>query len=252
MTRDQGETGNGMRRQIVGHLRRLQAEGVWALPRAQASTSPTTAHGAPARQSGLFEEPAPESELAHYRDVDETLEQIESEALACTTCRLCEGRTHVVFGVGAPRARVMFIGEGPGRDEDLQGEPFVGRAGKLLNDIIKAMKLRREDVYITNAVKCRPPKNRNPEADELAACRHFLLRQVSVIEPDVIILLGRVAVQTVLQVRAPLGRLRGRFHDWNGIPVMCTYHPAYLLRNPAEKSKVWADVQLVMAFLDQE
>lgn len=251
MARGQDGGRDETRRQLVGHLQRLQGEGVWALPAPRTSESPTEAHGQPAQPS-LLQEPASESELDRYRDADETLAQIESEALVCTACPLSEGRKHVVFGVGAHKARLMFIGEGPGRDEDLQGEPFVGRAGKLLNDIIDAMKLRREDVYIANAVKCRPPNNRNPEADELAACRHFLLRQVSVIKPDVIILLGLVAVQTILQVKAPLGRLRGRFHDWNGIPVMCTYHPAYLLRNPGEKGKVWADIKLVMAFLDQQ
>ena len=139
----------------------------------------------------------------------------------------------------------MFIGEGPGRDEDLQGEPFVGRAGQLLTRIIEAMDLRREAVYIANAVKCRPPQNRNPQADELDACNHFLMRQIALIRPQVIVLLGRIAVQTVLGSTAPLSRLRGNFQEWRGIRVMCTYHPAYLLRNPNAKKDVWEDMQLV-------
>ena len=140
----------------------------------------------------------------------------------------------------------MFIGEGPGRDEDLQGEPFVGRAGQLLDDIIRAMALRRADVYIANTVKCRPPNNRNPEPDELAACRPYLDAQIEAVDPEVIVLLGRVAMQAVLDTDAPLGRMRGDFIDWNGRAVMCTYHPAYLLRSPQDKGKTWADIQAVM------
>jgi DNA polymerase len=139
----------------------------------------------------------------------------------------------------------MFIGEGPGRDEDLQGEPFVGRAGQLLSRIIEAMGYRREDVYIANAVKCRPPNNRDPQADEIASCRHFLMRQVALIQPEIVVLLGRSAVSAVLDLQAPLSRLRGGFRDWNGVEVMCTYHPAYLLRNPAAKGMVWEDMKRV-------
>ncbi len=143
----------------------------------------------------------------------------------------------------------MFIGEGPGRDEDLQGEPFVGAAGQLLNKIIAAMGLRREEVYIANTVKCRPPNNRNPEVDELAACMPFLEEQVAFVKPEAIVLLGRVAMQAVLDTDAPLGRMRGGFHDWKGIPVRCTYHPAYLLRTPEDKGKTWEDMQAVMQML---
>jgi len=174
-----------------------------------------------------------------------SLGPVEAEALACVACRLAETRTKVVFGVGNPDARLMFIGEGPGRDEDLQGEPFVGRAGQLLTRIIEAMDYRREDVYIANAVKCRPPQNRDPQADEIAACRHFLMRQVELIRPEIVVLLGRSAVNAVLDLQAPLSRLRGSFRDWNGIKVMCTYHPAYLLRNPSAKGMVWEDMKLV-------
>jgi DNA polymerase len=176
---------------------------------------------------------------------DETLDQIEAEALECVACKLHEGRNKVVFGTGNSCARLMFIGEGPGRDEDLQGEPFVGRAGKLLTKIIEAMGCRRADVYIANVVKCRPPQNRNPQADEMSACEHFLLRQIAVIRPQIVVLLGRVAVQAILQSSAPMSRLRGKFQKWRGIPVMCTYHPAYLLRNPNAKKDVWEDMQIV-------
>lgn len=177
---------------------------------------------------------------------DETLEEIAAEAIECRLCRLCEERTQVVFGVGDPDADLMFIGEAPGRNEDLQGEPFVGRAGQLLDKIIRAMGLRRDDVYITNANKCRPPNNRNPQADEIAACKPYLDRQLAVIRPRVIVLLGRVAVQSVLGRTDPLSKLRGRFVHHHGIPVMCTYHPAYLLRNPNAKRNVWEDMQVVM------
>ena len=219
-----------VRRQIASRLEDLRADGLWAMPR---------------RESGRLFESQPEP----GEGAPEPLSEVEAEALACTRCKLHEGRTKVVFGDGDPRADVMFIGEGPGRDEDLQGLPFVGRAGQLLDRIIEAMQLSRKSVYIANAVKCRPPNNRNPEADELEACRPYLLRQVACVRPRVIVLLGRVAVLTVLGYDTALSRLRGRFHDWNGIPVMCTYHPAYLLRNPSAKRMVWEDIQQVMALL---
>lgn len=220
---------SGSREQLRIHLEQLGADGMWGLPR-------------PA-----LPEPGPGAESAA-----ESLAEVEAEALGCTACRLAEARNNVVFGVGSPEARVMFIGEGPGREEDLRGEPFVGAAGGLLNDIIGAMGLSREEVYIANTVKCRPPRNRDPQPDELAACRHFLQRQVAAIEPEVLVLLGRVAARAVLESEASLGRLRGRFHDWRGIPTMCTYHPAYLLRSPHEKRKTWEDMQQVMARLDGE
>jgi len=180
----------------------------------------------------------------------EALAPVETEALGCLACRLHETRTKVVFGVGDPDARLMFIGEGPGRDEDLSGEPFVGRAGQLLTRIIKAMGYEREQVYIANAVKCRPPQNRDPKPDEIEACRHFLTRQVEIISPEIIVLLGRSAISAVLDLQAPLSRLRGSFRDWNGVKVMCTYHPAYLLRNPGAKGMVWEDMQKVRDTLD--
>jgi len=227
-----------LRAQLAGHLDRLRQEGVWGLSIPEAGeTEALQPVETPAAQ-------APEAETVRAIAA-ETLEPVEAEALSCVACRLHETRTKVVFGVGNPDARLMFIGEGPGRDEDLQGEPFVGRAGQLLTKIIQAMGYQREDVYIANAVKCRPPQNRDPQADEVAACRHFLMRQVALVEPEIIVLLGRSAVGAVLGLSAPLSRLRGTFRDWNGAQVMCTYHPAYLLRTPSAKGLVWEDMQLV-------
>lgn len=232
-----------LRRQLRLHLERMAEEGTWGLE-AAAETVATESQDPPLEVGA--DPAAPRHELTPYLSRRERLADIEPEALECTRCRLCETRTNVVFGVGSPRARLMFIGEGPGRDEDLRGEPFVGAAGHLLDRIIRAMGLQRQEVYIANTVKCRPPRNRNPMPEELAACRSYLMRQVAAIRPEVIVLLGRVAAQAVLQTDAPLGRLRARFHDWCGIPVMCTYHPAYLLRKPQDKGKTWEDIQAVM------
>lgn len=182
-----------------------------------------------------------------------SLEELRAEIGDCRLCKLCSGRTHVVFGVGNPHARLMFVGEGPGRDEDLQGEPFVGRAGQLLTDIItKGMGLMREDVYIANVVKCRPPDNRNPEPDEVAACEPFLKKQIDLVRPEIIVALGKFAVQTLLQTKAPISRLRGNWHRYHGIKLMPTFHPAYLLRNPADKRLVWQDIQKVIQELRSE
>ncbi|MFI5365923.1 MAG: uracil-DNA glycosylase family protein [Candidatus Binatia bacterium] len=176
-----------------------------------------------------------------------TLADLRTEIGDCRRCKLWPGRTHIVFGVGNPQAQLMFVGEGPGRDEDLQGEPFVGRAGQLLTEIItKGMKLRREDVYIANVVKCRPPENRNPEPDEIAACQPFLLRQVELVQPKVLVALGTFAAQTLLGLRVPISRLRGHWYDYHGIKLMPTLHPAYLLRNPNDKRLVWEDIKLVL------
>ncbi|MBN1283000.1 MAG: uracil-DNA glycosylase, partial [Proteobacteria bacterium] len=164
----------------------------------------------------------------------------------CKMCKLHKGRTKVVFGAGNPGAELMFIGEGPGRDEDMQGEPFVGLAGQLLTKIIKAMGLCRDDVYIANIIKCRPPNNRNPEPDEVAACIGFLMSQVEIIRPRVIVCLGGVALQSLFSPDLKISRARGRFLEWQGIPVMPTYHPAFLLRNEAMKKPVWEDMQKVM------
>jgi len=161
----------------------------------------------------------------------------------CRRCRLCQGRTQVVFGVGNPKARVVFVGEGPGADEDRIGEPFVGRAGQLLNVMLPSIGLRREDVYIANIVKCRPPGNRDPQTDEAAACMPFLKRQIELIDPEVIVLLGRIAARFLLGTTAPISTYRGRWTAWHGHSVLPTYHTAYLLRNPAAKRESWADLK---------
>ena len=179
-----------------------------------------------------------------------SLEALRDHIGDCQRCKLAGGRTNLVFGVGNATADVMFVGEGPGHDEDVRGEPFVGRDGQALTEIItKGMKLRREDVYIANVVKCRPPNNRNPEADEIASCMPFLQRQVDVVAPKVIVALGTFAAQTLLGVKTPITRMRGEWQDYRGIKVMPTFHPAYLLRTPGDKRLVWADIKLVMAEL---
>jgi uracil-DNA glycosylase len=177
------------------------------------------------------------------------LQQVRADIGDCKRCKLCTGRTNIVFGVGNPEATVMFVGEGPGADEDLQGEPFVGRAGQLLTQIIKAMGFAREDVYIANVVKCRPPGNRNPEPDEIAECSPFLHAQIAAIRPAVIVALGKFAAQTLLGTDTPISRLRGQFHPMGDTVVMPTFHPSYLLRNPAAKRDVWDDMKMVMARL---
>jgi uracil-DNA glycosylase family 4 len=182
-----------------------------------------------------------------------SLEELRGEIGECRRCKLHLGRTHVVFGVGNPNAKLMFVGEGPGADEDLKGEPFVGRAGQLLTDIItKGMGLAREDVYIANVVKCRPPQNRNPEPDEVATCEPFLKKQIEFIRPKIIVGLGKFAVQTLLQSKVPITRLRGNWHTYMGIKLMPTFHPAYLLRNPADKKLVWEDIKKVIVEMQSE
>jgi DNA polymerase len=180
---------------------------------------------------------------------NETLEDIRTELGDCRRCKLAEGRKHIVFGGGNPRAELVFVGEGPGYDEDRQGQPFVGKAGQLLNKIIQAMHFKREDVYLCNVIKCRPPRNRNPEPDEIEACFPFLLRQLEVIRPRIICALGTFAAQTLLNTRKPISRLRGTFHDFHDIPLMPTFHPAYLLRNADKKREVWEDMQQIMKAL---
>ena len=180
-------------------------------------------------------------------DTVQTLEELRAEIGDCRRCKLCQGRTNIVFGVGDPHAELMFVGEGPGRDEDLKGEPFIGRAGQLLTEIItKGMKMRRDEVYIANVVKCRPPENRNPEADEIAACQPFLMKQVELVKPRIIVALGTFAAQTLLQSKIPISRLRGVWHSYQGVKLMPTLHPAYLLRNPNDKRLVWQDIQAVL------
>ena len=174
------------------------------------------------------------------------LRALRDELGDCTRCKLAGGRTTLVFGVGNPAAELMFVGEGPGADEDLQGEPFVGKAGQLLTKMIEAMGFRREQVYIANVVKCRPPGNRNPEPDEIEACEPFLRGQIGAIRPRVIVALGKFAAQTLLRDTTPITKLRGRWMAYEGVKLMPTFHPAYLLRSPDEKKKAWEDLQLVM------
>ncbi|MDD2903459.1 MAG: uracil-DNA glycosylase [Syntrophales bacterium] len=178
-----------------------------------------------------------------------TLKEIRSELGDCKRCKLALGRKNIVFGKGAARAALMFIGEGPGEEEDLQGLPFVGAAGQLLNSLLAKLGLRREEVYIANIVKCRPPGNRNPEADEIGPCLPFLLKQIEAIRPQVIVTLGAVATQALLQNPAPITRLRGQWQKYKDIRVMPTFHPSYLLRFPKERHKTWEDMQQVMEYL---
>lgn len=182
----------------------------------------------------------------------ESLEQIRADLGDCCRCGLADSRTKLVFGVGNPRARLMLVGEAPGREEDRQGEPFVGEAGRLLDKILHAMDLQRSDVYICNVLKCRPPNNRDPRPDEVATCEAFLIRQIAAIKPQVIIGLGRFAVHSLLKTQTPISRLRGEWQDYHGIPLMPTYHPAYLLRNPEGKRDVWEDMKEVLRRLDSE
>ena len=193
--------------------------------------------------------PGPTLFEAAERVAGETLEDIRADIGDCTRCRLHKARKKLVFGVGNPKAELVFVGEGPGHDEDVQGEPFVGRAGKLLTQMIEAMSLRREDVYICNVVKCRPPENRLPEKDEIATCSPFLLRQLASIQPKVICCLGACSAQTLLATNQGISRYRGEWFDFRGSKLIATYHPAYLLRNPAAKGEVWKDLQKVMAVL---
>jgi uracil-DNA glycosylase family 4 len=190
--------------------------------------------------------------LTFSKNAAEALIAIREDIGDCTRCKLhALGRTQVVFGVGNPDADLMFVGEAPGADEDEQGIPFIGRAGQLLTKIIEAIDLKRDDVYIANIIKCRPPQNRNPDPDEVASCEPFLFRQIDVIKPKVIVALGKYAAQTLLRLDTPISRLRGRVFDYRGAKLVPTFHPAYLLRNPSSKREVWEDMKLVKKLLSQ-
>jgi DNA polymerase len=213
-----------------------------------------------APKESVFEIVTPKPEHG-VTDPVEALTLIRQDLGDCTRCKLHEGRTQIVFGVGNPRAELMFVGEGPGADEDAQGEPFVGRAGQLLNNMIKAMGLRREDIYIANIVKCRPPGNRQPERDEAETCSPFLMRQIAAIKPKVLVALGATAAKNLLAINAPMTELRGRWYDfkpagsdasWPGARLAVTYHPAFLLRDPRQKGEAWKDLQMVMKYLGIE
>lgn len=240
-------------RQLRAQLERHAGQGAWAAPggptaqRAEPIAPPPASNAIAPHASGvpeLVDEPAP----SHPRL---TLAQVREELGDCTRCKLHTTRTNLVFGVGAEDAVLMFVGEAPGEKEDLTGEPFVGPAGQLLDKMIEAMGWRRESVYIANVLKSRPPGNRNPEPDEVAACSPFLDAQIRAIAPRVIVALGKPAAQHLLQTNAPISALRGQFHERAGVRVMPTFHPAYLLREPTKKREAWSDLKLVMAELDR-
>ena len=212
-------------------------------PKGAPPTVPGSAAATERFDSATVTGPRLDAERARRRAL---LDPIAAEASACTACVLCEKRRQAVFGVGDPCARLMFVGEGPGADEDRQGEPFVGAAGQLLDRMIQAMGLRREQVYIGNVVKCRPPENRTPEALEIVSCLPYLRRQIQIIQPEVICALGRVAVGALLSQNVAITRVRGRFFEFEGIAVLPTFHPAYLLRTPGDKRLAWEDLQKVM------
>ena len=192
------------------------------------------------------EEAAQTSVLSPPQPGEDSLEAIQRDLEGCTRCPLHENRRNIVFGRGNPQAPLVLVGEAPGRDEDIKGLPFVGEAGRLLDNILRAMELTRDDVYICNVCKCRPPGNRDPEPGEMAVCQSFLKRQLAVIRPRLLVTLGRIAAQTLLNARTPISRLRGVWREYEGVPLMPTYHPAYLLRNPSGKKEVWEDMKQVL------
>jgi DNA polymerase len=255
-------TDSRLARQALQLLESLHGAGIQQLPKATIrrpqTTSPVKAAEPPAAASSLDPRaPLAESTITLYQVADEdvpsapsaapNLTVLQDEVAACAKCHeLATTRTQTVFGVGNPRARLCFLGEAPGADEDRLGEPFVGRAGQLLNKIIEACRLTREEVYILNVIKCRPPGNRNPTPEEAANCRPYLDRQLELIQPEFICCLGSVATQNLLATSAPMSRMRGQVHNYQGIKVVCTYHPAYLLRNPAAKKDTWDDMKFLM------
>jgi DNA polymerase len=237
---------------LTAYLQDLQESGVDGIPVELMYAAEPVSAPRPA--------PAPKPETEPVEEIidqtatkkHETLEQIKKDLGPCQRCKLGATRKNLVFGTGNPQARIVFVGEGPGADEDAQGEPFVGDAGKILNRIIAAMELKREEVYICNVVKCRPPQNRPPESDEVAACVPFLLRQLESVKPEVIVALGTSAAQALLQTKVPISKLRSKFHDFHGIPLMPTYHPSYLLRSGGNSDSfwsVWDDMTQVLQLL---
>jgi uracil-DNA glycosylase family 4 len=237
--------------QVRTHLEYQAALGVRAIETAEVKAAqPSPAAAPPAKEPVPAQEHSPVQEPAAARTGG--LSAVRDELGDCRRCKLCTGRKNIVFGEGDPGAVLVFVGEGPGQEEDAQGRPFVGAAGQLLTDIIvKGMKLRREDVYICNIVKCRPPGNRNPEPDEIEACEPFLIRQLQAIRPKLIVALGNVAVKTLLETKEGITALRGTWKTYQGIPLMPTFHPAYLLRNPRDKALVWEDIKKVMAEMEK-
>jgi DNA polymerase len=255
---------------VYDFYRRGSAAGAQPEALLQSDPGPETREEGLARQSAVVAKPAAENLLQvltphpeqSVTDPVSALKLIREDLGDCTRCKLHkQGRKQIVFGVGNPRADLMFVGEGPGADEDEQGEPFVGRSGQLLNNMIKAMGIRRQDIYIANVVKCRPPGNRAPERDESETCSPFLMRQIAAIKPKVVVALGAVSAKNLLAINAPMSELRGRFYDftptgarssdpeWQGTKLAVTYHPAFLLRDPRQKGEAWKDLQMVMKFL---
>jgi uracil-DNA glycosylase len=252
---------NRLTRIVTQRLESLERAGVTHLPKARPTASASkslsanvprsiAAESAPASEvvsRSLFDAAAPAEAALPPEKRAAALDVIRCEVAACTRCPvLVSNRSQTVFGVGSPTARICFFGEAPGADEDRLGEPFVGRAGQLLNKMIEACKLKRQDVYIMNVLKCRPPDNRNPLPDEVANCRNYFERQLDIIRPEIICCLGAVAAKSLLNTEVGIGKLRGRIHDYRGIPVVCSYHPAYLLRNPAAKHDAWEDLKMMM------
>jgi len=240
-----------LRASLAAYLEELRESGIEGLP-AEASYEALQGltQATPPNDSGT--NPAPAASIAEGALQHETLESIRKNLGDCKRCKLGSTRKNLVFGVGNPKARLVFVGEGPGADEDEKGEPFVGDAGRMLNRIIAAMGLKREEVYICNVVKCRPPGNRNPEPDEIGACAPFLLRQLKSVKPEAIVALGKFAAQTLLETKEPISKLRGRFRDFHGIPLMPTYHPSYLLRTGGNSESfwdVWEDMTQVLQLL---
>jgi DNA polymerase len=247
-------------RQARQHLSWLERGGVAGVPRGAVAPAPSnvsskatakTAANNPIKTFANETAKAPSIAADGGVVSKRGLEIVRNDLGECTRCKLHSKRTNIVFGVGSPDAPLVFVGEAPGGDEDRTGEPFVGAAGQLLTKMILAMGLTREEVYICNILKCRPPGNRNPEPDEIEQCEPFLKRQLAAIRPRMIVCLGKFAAQCLLRSDAPISKLRGRFQTYEGIPLMPTFHPAFLLRNPAAKREVWSDLQMVMAELDR-
>jgi DNA polymerase len=248
--------GAEFQRQLAERLRFYRELGIYDFYRredvASIASSPLETQRAASVTRGLAEpESAPQPTLVEEEMTPEKALRIIREDLGdCTRCVLHkQGRKQIVFGVGNPRADIMFVGEGPGADEDQQGEPFVGRAGQLLNNMISAMGIRREDVYIANVVKCRPPGNRTPEREECDTCSPFLIRQIAAVRPKIVVALGAVAAKTLLGVNDAMVNLRGKIYDFKNTKLAVTYHPAYLLRDPRQKKEAWKDLQMVMKYL---
>ena len=236
---------------LGSYLEELAESGIEGFPATDMTSAPLPV----TRPTPL--EPARHAPVGVRAEVDngehhESLEKIRKNLGECQRCKLGTTRNNLVFGVGNPQARLVFVGEGPGADEDIKGEPFVGEAGQVLNRIITAMGLQRDEIYICNVVKCRPPGNRDPEPDEISACSPFLLRQLQSVKPEVIVTLGKFASQTLLGTKEPISKLRGKFRDFHGIPLMPTFHPSYLLRNKGNAGPfwdVWDDMAQVLRLL---